>query len=79
MINQEINAQGRKYQLLLNFWIRCKELGDSKLRVFEHACAVSAIPVKSWFCHTVIDIAPAGTNLTSVNDQCHFSSAPLLL
>ena len=40
---QEFTTQGRKYQMLPNFGICCRELGDSKLRVFAHASAVPAL------------------------------------
>ena len=43
MMNQELKAQRRKYEMLPNFGICCRELGDSKLRVCAHACAVSAL------------------------------------
>ena len=43
MINQEFKALGRKYGVLPDFGICCKELGGAKLRVFAHACAVSAL------------------------------------
>ena len=43
MINQEFKAKGTTYQALPNFRICCRELGGSKLRVFAHACAVSAL------------------------------------
>ena len=48
MKDQEIGAQGTKYQVMLNFEICCRELGGggSKLRVFARSCAVSA--VSSW-------------------------------
>ena len=43
MINEEFKALGRKCGVLPNFGICCRELGGSKLRVFVHACAVSAL------------------------------------
>ena len=43
MINQEYEAYGRKFQVLTNFRICCSEQGGPKLRVFAHACAVSAL------------------------------------
>ena len=46
MINQEFKALGRRCQVLLNFGICCRELVGSKLRVFGHACAVSALSVE---------------------------------
>ena len=49
MKNQELKAQETKYQVLPNFGICCKELGDSKLRVYAHACAVSALSYKCCF------------------------------
>ena len=42
MINQEFKAQSRIYQVLPDFWICCKELGELKVASFAHACAASA-------------------------------------
>ena len=50
MINQEFKALERKYQALPNFGICCRKLGGSKLRVFVHACAVSALSSKVFNC-----------------------------
>ena len=36
IINQELRAQGTKYQVLSNFRICCRELGGSKLRFSMH-------------------------------------------
>ena len=36
MVNQEFKAQWRKCQVLLDFGICCRELGDSKLQFFVH-------------------------------------------
>ena len=41
MINQELKADGRKYQVLPNFGICYEEL--SKLRILVHANAVSTL------------------------------------
>ena len=43
MMNQEFKTHGTKCQVLQDFGICCRELGSSKLRVFVHACAVSAL------------------------------------
>ena len=45
MVNQWFKAPERKYQVLPYFGICDKEL-SSKLRVFAHACTVSALPVR---------------------------------
>ena len=45
--NQEFKTQGTKYQVLQNFGICCRELGGSKLRVFAHAFAISALSSRS--------------------------------
>ena len=44
---REFKGQARKYQLLPNFGICCRERGGwgSKILVFEHACAVSALSI----------------------------------
>ena len=49
MIKQEFKAQGTKYQVLQNFGICCRELGDSKLPVFAHVCEVSALSCECGF------------------------------
>ena len=38
MMNQEFEAQGRKYQLLPNFGISCTEQRGLKVTSFAHAC-----------------------------------------
>ena len=43
MTNQEFKAHGTKYQVLPNFGICCREMGDSKLQIFAHVCAVSTL------------------------------------
>ena len=43
MTNQEFQAQGAKYQVLPNLGICSGELVRSKLQVFRHACAISAL------------------------------------
>ena len=40
MINEEFEAQGTKYQVLLNFGICCRELGELKVTSFR-ACVRS--------------------------------------
>ena len=47
MINQDdFKAYRRKCQMLPGFGFFCRELGDSELRVFMHACASSALYYK---------------------------------
>ena len=43
MKDQEFEASGTKYQVLPNFESVAGSYGGSKLRVFAHACAVSAL------------------------------------
>ena len=44
MINQEFKAKGTKYQVQSNFFgSAAGSYQGSKLRVFAHACAVSAL------------------------------------
>ena len=43
MINQDFKAQGTKFQVLLEFWICCREPGRLKLWFFAHACTVSVL------------------------------------
>ena len=45
MINQEFTAQGRKYEMLPNLRICCKELRGLNVTDFAHASAVSALPL----------------------------------
>ena len=45
MINQEFKAPGRKYQVLLNFRICCRELRELKVTIFR-ACVRSFCSVK---------------------------------
>ena len=49
MINQEFKALRRKYQVLPNFRICCKELRELKVATFARACAVSALSIVSYF------------------------------
>ena len=71
MINQEFKGQGTKYQVLPNFGICCRELGGSKLRVFAHVCAVSALSVgvkfyhNGRFCNTIASVALVHTSIQS--------------
>ena len=41
---QDFKVIGRKYQVLPNFGICCRELGGLKLKIYAHACAVSVLP-----------------------------------
>ena len=53
IINQGFEAQRRRYQVLPRFGIWCRELmGGLKLRVFAHACAVSALSLSFHFMPT---------------------------
>ena len=45
MINQELKALGRKYQMLPNFGSVAKGQGGSKLQVFAPVCEVFALPL----------------------------------
>ena len=49
MINQEFKALRRKYQVLPNFGICCRELRGSELGVFAHASTVSALLIMPLF------------------------------
>ena len=46
IINQEFQVLGRKYQMLPNFGICCRELRGSNQRVFMYACADSGLSQK---------------------------------
>ena len=43
MINQEFKAMGRKFQVLPNFGICCRELGGLKIRVLRMRAQLSAL------------------------------------
>ena len=56
MINQEFKAQGRNRQVLPNFRICCRELEGSKLKIFTHARAVSALSFWLLFASWIVNL-----------------------